>query len=282
MQQKLREPILIIKTSWGGRNIHTDFRPPSAGPEEVGAYKLEQWKKRSLNVDAETDKMRKADGVFYHHMVDHVKKVLADIGRVVPGYDQKQGYEISGFVWFQGFNDVIDDWTYPDRMKPGGYAEYTRLLSLLIKDVRHDLDAPKMPFVVGVMGIGGSREGMKPPHQNFRADQAAVAQLPEFAGTVAAVQTSPFWDDKLEDLQTRREKMNQRLDQEFKREPNLPRSERDQRHQKAFESEFTPEEREQLKGISNGGYHYLGAAKILAPIGQAFAEAMLKLMRTKR
>jgi hypothetical protein len=27
-------------------------------------------------------------------------------------------------------------------------------------------------------------------------------------------------------------------------------------------------------GVSNGGYHYLGAAKILAPIGKAFAEAI--------
>jgi hypothetical protein len=28
-------------------------------------------------------------------------------------------------------------------------------------------------------------------------------------------------------------------------------------------------------GVSNGGYHYLGAAKILAPIGKAFAEALV-------
>jgi hypothetical protein len=27
--------------------------------------------------------------------------------------------------------------------------------------------------------------------------------------------------------------------------------------------------------VSNGGYHYLGAAKILAPIGKAFAEALV-------
>ena len=32
-----------------------------------------------------------------------------------------------------------------------------------------------------------------------------------------------------------------------------------------------------LKGVSDGGYHYLGAAKIMAPIGKAFAEEMAKL-----
>ncbi len=36
---------------------------------------------------------------------------------------------------------------------------------------------------------------------------------------------------------------------------------------------------EALKGASNGGYHYLGSAKIFAQMGQAFAEANLKLIK---
>lgn len=281
MQEKLREPILIIKTSWGGRNLHTDFRPPSAGHEEVGAYKLEQWKRRKLNVDEEMAKMRQGEGVFYRHMIDHVRNVLGNIGRVVPGYDAKQGYEIAGFVWFQGFNDVIDDWTYPDRMKPGGYGEYARLLSLLIQDVRKDLNAPKLPFVIGVMGIGGDREGAKPPHSNFRAAQASVATMPEFVGNASAVSTSPFWDDALEDLQNRRDRLNRKLDDDFKKEPDLNERTKSRRRQTALEEEFTESERKKMLGMSNGGYHYLGAAKILAPIGQAFADSMLALMRQR-
>ena len=34
-------------------------------------------------------------------------------------------------------------------------------------------------------------------------------------------------------------------------------------------------------GISNGGYHYLGAAKIMAPIGKAMGTAMMKLCETR-
>ncbi|MDP4366232.1 hypothetical protein QR509_26675, partial [Escherichia coli] len=34
-------------------------------------------------------------------------------------------------------------------------------------------------------------------------------------------------------------------------------------------------------GVSNGGYHYLGAAKIMAPIGKAFAEALVGVKSTK-
>lgn len=42
---------------------------------------------------------------------------------------------------------------------------------------------------------------------------------------------------------------------------------------------YKPAEWKKLKGASNGGYHYLGAAKIMAPIGKAFAEANLKLIK---
>ena len=57
-------------------------------------------------------------------------------------------------------------------MKPGGYDLYAELLGHLIRDVRKDLSAPKMPFVIGVMGIGGEKEGKKAPQMHFRQAQA--------------------------------------------------------------------------------------------------------------
>ena len=50
---------------------------------------------------------------------------------------------------------------------------------------------------------------------------------------------------------------------------------------KLMAENFTAEEWRRLKGVSNGGYHYLGAAKILAPIGKAFAEALIEAKATK-
>ncbi len=44
---------------------------------------------------------------------------------------------------------------------------------------------------------------------------------------------------------------------------------------------FTPAEWKHMKGASNGGYHYLGAAKIMAPIGKAFAEAIVDLLKNQ-
>lgn len=266
MEKKLGEPILLIKTAWGGRSLHTDFRPPGAGPETFSDFIVSQWKQRNLDVDKESEKIRKNGGVFYRHMIEHVRKVLADIKRVVPEYDPKQGYELAGFIWFQGFNDLIDSWTYHD-----GYGLYGRLMAQFIRDARKDLSAPKMPFVIGVLGIDGAQA--PPQTQAFRKAQASPASLPEFRGNVVAVQTAPYWDDDLDALQQRMEKFNTRMEQAAKKSPNRSQAERDEAYKQAMAEDFTPVELKRLKGISNGGYHYLGAAKILAPIGKAFADA---------
>ena len=94
---------------------------------------------------------------------------------------------------------------------------YGELLAHLIRDVRKDLSAPKMPFVIGVMGIGGVQEGKKPPQLYFRQAQAAPASLPEFKGNVVAVQTAHYWDDELEALQQRMEKLTPKLDRRPRR-----------------------------------------------------------------
>ena len=163
MEKLLGEPILIIKTSWGGRNLITDFRPPGAGKRVFNDYILKRWKEMGLNLDQESAKNNEKCGVFYRHMIEHVRKVLADVKRVVPGYDPRQGYELAGFVWFQGFNDLVDGWSYPNQNQPGGYDEYSQLLANFIRDVRKDLSAPKMPFVIGVMGIDGIRRMLSHP-----------------------------------------------------------------------------------------------------------------------
>ena len=94
-----------------------------------------------------------ATGKYYRLMMDHVKMVLKDIKRVCPVYDEKDGYEVAGFVWFQGWNDMCDGGVYPDRDQPGGYDMYSELLAHFIRDVREDLSAPEMRFVIGVMSL---------------------------------------------------------------------------------------------------------------------------------
>jgi alpha-galactosidase len=208
MEKELKEPILIIKTAWGGRSLNTEFRPPSAGPYKLpkeiqdvwdqhpqgahGVPKLEERKKWQDDKDA-------ASGVFYRMMIEHVKKVLADPKRVCPAYDPKDGYELAGFVWLQGFNDLVDGTTYPN----DNYDEYSRLLAHFIRDVRKDLSAPKMPFVIGVLGVDGDK------NVNFRKAMAAPAKMPGFKCNVVAVDTAPFWDTVIEAAQPKQGEYNE-------------------------------------------------------------------------
>lgn len=285
----LGEPILLIKTAWGGRSLITDFRPPGAGKRVMGDYILKRWKESGRDSEKEAASIEEKCGVFYQHMIAHVQKVLGNIQRVVPDYDPHQGYELAGFVWFQGFNDFVDDWSYHNRMKPGGYDEYTQLLAQFIRDVRHDLSAPKMPFVIGVMGIGGTAEEEKPPQSNFRQAQAAPAALPEFKGNVITVQTAPFWSGELGAIELKKEKvdlMRHLLNSKDKGQANaegkMTEGQKEQ-YLKDYEAKLiTPAETALWKrGASNGGYHYLGCAKTLALIGKAFAEALVTDNHTK-
>ena len=211
MEKELKEPILIIKTAWGGRSLNTEFRPPSAGPYTLPKEIQELWDKHPQGAHgipkAEDRKKWQADknaasGVFYRMMIEHVKKVLADPNRVCPVYDEQAGYELAGFVWLQGFNDLVDGQTYPGPDQPGKYDEYSRLLAHFIRDVRKDLSAPKMPFVIGVLGVDGEK------HVNFRKAMAAPTDMPEFKGNVIAVDTAPFWDHDIAAAQPKQGEYN--------------------------------------------------------------------------
>ncbi len=278
MGKTLNEPILIIKTSWGGKDLHTAFRSPGAGPYVWSDYELNQFKQRGDDLAKSKAEKIQTTGAYYRMMMEHVKKVLGDIKRVVPDHDPKQGYELSGFVWFQGFNDLVSDWTYDKGNQPGGYDLYSTLLAQFIRDVRKDLSAPKLPFVIGVMGIGGEKEDNKPGNQMvLRKAQVAVAELPEFKGNVAAVRTALFWDDDLETLQGRMEACWPKVDAKAAEEKDTSWENK----MKHMAENFTPDEWKRMKGVSNGGYHYLGAAKIMAPIGKSFAEAVTKIQNDR-
>jgi hypothetical protein len=213
-------------------------------------------------------------------MVDHAKKVLADIKAVYPDYDPKQGYEVAGFVWFQGWNDMVDSKTYPNRGKPGGYDLYTELLADLIRDVRKDLSAPNMRFVVGVMGVGGILDlahpnRYTPIHDGFRKAMAAPAEMPEFKGSVVNVFTEKYWDPQLDELTGRSEQIKVKS-RELEIDAKLTPAQRKAELEKFKAGLFTPAELVIMqKGISNQGFHYLGSSKILGQIGKAFAEAMV-------
>ena len=284
MQKQVGEPILIIKTSWGGKSLNTDFRSPSAGPYQFNQGQIENFKKRGQDLAEERRKRAERTGVYYRLMLEHTHKVLDNIKRVYPAYNAKASYELAGMVWFQGWNDMVDSGTYPTRGQPGSYDAYSKNLAHFIRDVRRDLKAPKLPFVIGVMGAGGPIAKYSPDqmryagiHGEFRKAMAAPTKLPEFKGNVTAVFTENYWDGQLSELVDRRGKINAKR-RELAKYQSLTRAQRDKAIAEFTDEIYTREEQAILEaGVSNAAYHYLGSAKILTQIGQAFAEALVAM-----
>ncbi len=159
IQKRIDGPILVIKTAWGGKSLNTDFRPPGAPPFAFREDQLEKFAEQGKDIAEVKAEKAAASGHYYRLMVEHVQRVLADIKRVYPDYDPERGYRLAGFVWFQGWNDMVDQGTYPHRGDPGGYDAYSDLLAQFIRDVRTDLAAPELPFVIGAHHGAARRVG---------------------------------------------------------------------------------------------------------------------------
>lgn len=112
------DPVLIIKTAWGGKNLAVDFRPPSAGG---------------------------TTGEYYNEMIQIVQDVTQNLGTEFPEIGITD-FEISGFAWFQGWNDgETNDFL----------NEYESNLNHLVNDVRSDFGNPRLPIVIANSGHGG-------------------------------------------------------------------------------------------------------------------------------
>jgi len=260
MQKFSNAPILIIKTSWGGKSLHTDFRPPSAGPYVFNETLLGNLQKQGKDLAAIQADKAKETGVYYRQMIDHVKFVLSDLKRVIPEYDASVGYQIAGFAWFQGWNDMVDAGTYPNR-----------------------------DFVIGVLGVGGPTSEYGPDqlrykstHDHFRAAMAAPALLPEFQGNVATVLAEKYWDGELTLAKAKEKELEQRAKAQAKEEKLSPQQEKALVEQMRREGLSDRQRAVIEKGISNLEFHYLGSAKILGGVGKGLAEAMAELKQLEK
>ncbi|MDC3335272.1 sialate O-acetylesterase [Opitutales bacterium] len=117
-------------------------------------------------------------GHFWREMVKHVNGVLTDPRKYHPNYDAELGYEIAGFVWFQGFNDQFN---------PEYHGNYADNMKTFIKDVRTSFKTPNMPFVIGVLGTPRTKE--KVDENAVSIAQREAAKHPEFIGNVLSVES---------------------------------------------------------------------------------------------
>ena len=158
------DPVLIIKTAWGGVNLAEDFRPPSAGG---------------------------ATGEYYNEMIQIVQNVTQNLGIEFPNIGETD-FEISGFAWFQGWNDGASD---------SFLEEYESNLYHLVNDVRNDLDSPNLPVVIANSGQGGFELSSDLWVQDMQtivsvAQETVGCDDPTYGGKVGFVNTKPFYLDE--------------------------------------------------------------------------------------
>ncbi len=136
MGDLIKEPVLLIKTAWGGKSLYQDFRPPSSGGQ-IGPY--------------------------YTQMIQEVRDALQALG--------DEEYEIKGFVWMQGWNDMCTEAAVP---------EYAENLVNLARDIREEFEMPELPIIIGELGNGGpAKPGSS--MQKFRDAQESGAGKIEHA-----------------------------------------------------------------------------------------------------
>lgn len=240
------EPVLLVKAAWGGHSLAKNFRPPSAKlpPTEELEKELKQAQDRvKMNNEKNKkndplptmDDINKPYGQSYRNMLTEVADVMKNAGTLFPALKGKE-LQLAGFVWFQGWNDQYN----------GYEKEYESNMAHFIRDVRKDLNAPKLPFVIAVMGQNMSKPAQGPMAAIQKA-QLAMNDVPEFKGTVKAVRTDLLVDKAAEELyptwQTNKEQWD--------------------------------------KTGGDHPYHYLGSAIWFTRIGHACGDAMLELLKGK-
>ena len=284
MAEKIDGPILLIKTSWGGKSLNYNFRPPSlpdfkttpeyaqakakseenleryeaaikSFPQDMEKYQADlaayneqiktadEKERKKLRAPREPRKPRKPGpfnmdeaGINYRMMNEAIQEVLANLKESHPGYDPGAGYEIAGFVWFQGYND---------QFSPEFRGNYKNNMITFIKDIRKEYKTPDMPFVIGVLGTGMTAE--KVGENEVSLAQRAAAETMGTENGVASVES--YKDYSLYSNEVFQKGWPQ--------------------HYHVWDTVG-----------SDRPYHYLGSGAFFVRLGNSFANSMLNLMGT--
>ena len=243
MGDRFDEPVLLIKAAWGGHSLVKLFRSPSAGlpadavlekelAQAQDRVKKNNEKQKKNDPLPTMDDIKKPYGSSYRNMMAEVKEAFDSYETRFPALKGRK-LELAGFAWFQGWNDMYG----------GAENEYASNMKHFIQDVRKDLGAPALPFVIAAMGQNGSKPAAG-AMLAVREAQMAMNDVPEFKGNVKAFRTDVLVDKAAEELYPT----------------------------------WSKNVEQWKKTGGDRAYHYLGSAIWFNRIGHAMGEAMLELL----
>jgi hypothetical protein len=181
------EPVLVIKSDIGNRSLGWDILPPGSERYELDGRVYPGYGENERTI-AEGGKPAPGEwyaGKQYDEFTAAVRAVLDTFAERYPEYAD-QGYEVAGFVWWQGHKDSGD---------AGHVSRYERNLANLIKAWRTEFKAPNARFVIATGCGSPGREGNALRIAEAQLAVADPARHPEFAGNVKTIDARPFWRD---------------------------------------------------------------------------------------
>jgi alpha-galactosidase len=181
----LDAPVLVLKACIGNRSLGWDLLPPGskqyafegktyAGYKETPDVWVEGQPKKEVKWYA---------GRQYDADTAHAKAVLKDLKKYVPDY-KDQGYEVAGFVWWQGNKDIGN---------AGHAVKYEENLVRLIGSLRKDFDAPNAKFVLATGCGNPGTEGLGKKVAEAQLAMNDAKKYPKFEGNVKAMDTRDLW-----------------------------------------------------------------------------------------
>ena len=280
--EKVDGPILLIKTSWGGKSLNYNFRPPSlpdfkTTPEYAAAKaKAEENLKRyeaAVKSFPQDQEKYKADLTAYEKQMKTAdekarKKLRKPREPRVPRKPNPFSMDDAGLN-YRMMNEAIQEvlanlkdnhpeydakagykiaglvWFqgYNDQFSPEFRDNYKTNMISFIKDIRKEYNEPNMPVVIGVLGTGVTAE--KVAENQVSVGQREAAKAPEFKDNVAAVESYTEYSHYSNDV--------------FKK--------------------GWPEHYHEWDTVgSDRPYHYLGSGAFFVRLGDAFADSMAELM----
>ena len=280
--EKVDGPILLIKTSWGGKSLNYNFRPPSlpdfkTTPEYAAAKaKAEENLKRyeaAVKSFPQDQEKYNADLTAYEKQMKTAdekarKKLRKPREPRVPRKPNPFSMDEAGLN-YRMMNEAIQDvlanlkdnhpeydakagykiaglvWFqgYNDQFSPEFRDNYKTNMISFIEDIRKEYNEPNMPVVIGVLGTGVTAE--KVAENQVSVGQREAAKAPEFKDNVAAVESYTEYSHYSNDV--------------FKK--------------------GWPEHYHEWDTVgSDRPYHYLGSGAFFVRLGDAFADSMAELM----
>ena len=206
------EPVIVLKSSQGNRSISWDFAPPSTPRFDYNGLTYGGYGDSPGTWPAGTEKPPAEPGAWYAGKqwddcfmdeadwaplgidpVFNVTDILDNFATEYPQY-AGQGFEIAGYVWWQGHKDQGEPHASRYELNMVNFINDMRLYY----ENRYPANTiPNAPFVLATIAFGGwdlAGAGLTVANGQL-AVSGETGNYPEFAGNVKTMEARGYWRD---------------------------------------------------------------------------------------